>query len=209
MHCGKTVFIASLCAVMALSQAAAGETIMVKISATAVELGGPEPDYFGVWFEADHDVRIQQIIYDLTYAQKALYYDIAPHGAGGYDFTLGPSSSPVGASALTAEGSPHLVINFTDFQPGEMLYFGIDVDGADCTIWTAHDFSGTHLGVLIDPAPAFPGLLPRGIAMQFQEVNGAAVASTQSGIPIPEPGTAIILTIGTLVGAARLRRRGR
>jgi len=208
MDGSKAVFIASLCLVMTLSRGAPGETVMVQISATAIELSGTQPDYFGVWFNADHDVRIKQIIYDLTFAQKALYYDTA--GPGSYDFALDPSSSPVGATALTADNSPHLVINFTDFQPGEVLYFGIDVDGLDCSTWTAFDFSGTYLGVLIDPAPAFPWLKPQGIATQFKDVEGKALAFTGTDIPVvPEPASCALVTAGGLLLLARRIREAK
>jgi hypothetical protein len=182
-------------------------------------MGGTQPDLFSVQFDSDNDVRIAQIIYDLTFANAPLFFDIAPHNSGGYDFTVLPDvhfpakiSSPVGASHLSADNSPYLVINFTDFQPGETLWFDIDVDGADCSTFTAEQFAGAYIGVLIDPSPAFPGALPCGIAFQFEVRDGEAGAGGGLEVGIPEPATAALLVGGLMLlgcrasGKARRRR---
>lgn len=199
------IWIATLCLAMSLCGAAArGDAIQVSILATASELGGQEPDVFGVGFNCSHDIRIQQIIYDLTFATGNLHFDTVPHDNGAYDFTVLPDhwfpatiSADTGASHLSADNSPHLVINFSHFQPGEILYFAIDVDGSDNGAWTAEQFAGTKMGVVFDLAPAFPESDLQAVVLTFENREGLVIAQFDGEVPEPA-------TLGLMLGGAGL-----
>ena len=213
----KTIWIATLCLAMTLIAAMThGQTIEVAITSTASELWGQEPDVFGVAFWSDHDVRISQIIFDLSFANGDLYFDTTPHDNGAYDFTVLPDvwfpttiSDDTGVSHLSADWSKHLVLNFTHFEPGETLYFDIDVDGIDNGAWTADQFAGTAMGVVIDLEPAFPGADPQGLIMYYENIDGLVVAQFQEQMPVPEPATFGLMSGGAALLAVCIRRKRR
>jgi hypothetical protein len=211
----RSIGAACLAVCLALGSAAWGGGIQVDISATADERGGQEPDVFGLGFGCDCDVHILQAIYDMSSSAGHLFFDTQPSGSGAWDFHVLPDaffptiiSSDVGPTALSADGSPQLVVNFSNFGPNKTLYFDIDVDGPDCTTFTAARFAGTYLGIVFDPSPAFPGALPYGIAFRFTDQGGLAVVQGEGTVPVPEPATVALLAGGSLALVA-LRRRNR
>ena len=206
---------ASLCVALAWSSAAWGVSVQVSITATAHEFGGAQPDVFGLAFQCDCNVRILQAIYDLSSSAGHLFFNTQPEGQGAWGFHVLPDSffpatvsSNVGATAIFTDGSPLLLINFSDFGPNETLLFDIDVDGPDCTTFDAAKFAGTYLGILFDPGPAFPGAQPYGLSFRFANMGGLAILEQQGGtLNIPEPATVLLVASGGLVLFARLRRR--
>lgn len=210
MCVGKTIWIAPLCLVMVLSSTAFGQGLWVTIEGTADERADTGPDYFGVMFECDNDVRITQIIYDLSFASADLFFDVAPHDGPGYDFTIQPESSDVGATHLSADNSHHLVINFTDFEPGEYLYFAIDVDGVDNSTFSPEDFAGALMGVVIDPSGTFPEALPQGLVFTFEAYDQFGIEAITTGtdeVPIPEPATGVLFITGLAALGGFVKRR--
>ncbi|HUV38956.1 MAG TPA: PEP-CTERM sorting domain-containing protein, partial [Planctomycetota bacterium] len=199
------------------------DPIPITIVATAEERGGLQPDVFGVSFFSPYNVRIRQIIYDLSFAAGNLYFDTVPHGSGAYDFTVLPDSyfptiisDDVGVWSYTSQdNSPLLVLNFNDFRPGKVLSFAIDVDTWLGGAFTPTEFAGTYMGIVIDLEPAFPGADPQGVIMVFQNRNEVAIAEFRGGVEVsvPEP-TTVALMAGGLAYAGlrtgvRFRKRNR
>ena len=179
---------------------AEGPQIWLTVAASAQELGGQEWDRFTLNFECDNDIRLIEIAYNLGTAVGELFFDVEPHGGPGYQFTELAGSSPVGVTGyLSADNSPLLGIQCNDFEPGETLIFGIDVDGVDCSTFTAADFDNAYLGLLFDPSPAFPGADPFLINLYF---DGTGINTA-----VPEPATGVLLVGGLgLLGLLRKRR---
>ncbi len=204
-----------LCAVAASASIAQGGTVPVYVNAGAHEFGGPEPDLFTLTYSCDCDIRIMQVIYDLSFSAGQLFFNTA--GTGGYDFEAlpdvwwaTPATTAGGVSHLSADGSQQLVVNFTDFQPSEVLAFAIDVDGPSSPTWTTAQMAGAYMGIVFDPRPAFPGSLPVGVVYRFADLNGQSVATAVSNVPVPEPATLALFGVGALVVCAGRRlRRGR
>ena len=104
------------------------------------------------------------------------------------------------------------MVQFTEFKPGQVLYFDIDVDGPLSTTFTGADFAGTGLGIIFDPSPAFPGAQPVGVVYSFMEFGGQAVVYDGQNVPtgfgqeVPEPASALLMAGGALL-LWRLRKR--
>jgi hypothetical protein len=194
--------------VVIFSAAAAAQEFQISITATADEQWGPEPDLFGLLFTCSIDARIIEIIYDLSTSAGDLTFDTEPHNDGAYFPTLLGISSDVGASAMVTDGSQELVFDCTDFQPGEILYFAADVDGTDCTTFSAADFAGTYLGIIVDPSPEYGEEAdPVGVVLWFEDINGMAIATGGETGQIPEPTTLTLFAGGAAVLAGFRRRR--
>ena len=203
-----------LCAVVASASTAQGVSVPIWVAATANEFGGPEPDVFTLTYSCDCDIRILQVIYDLSFSAGQLYFNTA--GTGGYDFEALPDAfwaTPATTcslgSHLSADGSQQLVVQFTDFQPSELLAFAIDVDGPLSTTWTPAQMAGAYMGIVFDPRPAFPGSLPVGVVYHFVDLDGQSVATAINNVQVPEPATLALVGLGSLAALAGRRRRRR
>jgi len=213
-----TMRLAAVCLVTLLGSTAFGEPVLVNITATASEDLGEKPDVFGVAFWANRDIRIQQIRYDLSFAAGTPFFDTVVHDCGAYDFTVLPDthfpaivSSDVGVTSYTsADCSPLLTVNFNDFAPGETLYFAIDVDTLTGDTFTAADFAGARMEVLLSMQPAFPGAGAVEIPLTFEDREGAAIAEYSDEVEaVPEPTTVALITGGLACAGVFTRRRKR
>lgn len=209
-----------LCAVLAAGSTVPAAGIPALVTATAYEAGGTQPDVFSLTFTCAFDVRILQVNWDMTPSVGHLFFDTFPSGSEGYDFHVLPDAYFPGFTStasvfqhFSADNSPQLVVQFTNFDPGDVLYFDIDVDGPSSTTFTGADFAGTGLGIIFDPSPAFPGALPVGVVYQFSEWDGQGVVyqsqdvAVNFGQEVPEPASVLLLASGAaLLGLGRFRK---
>ena len=177
--------------------------LWLTVTASAQELGGATWDEFQLRFDCDNDIRLTHIAYNLaTAAAGDLFFDVDPQDpyvGPGFDFTELPGSSPVGVTVYySLDNSPLLGIECNDFQPGETLIFGIDVDRPDNAAFGPADFDNAWLGLVFDPSPAFPGADPFLVELYFD--------GTSAGVEVPEPAT-LALLVGGVMFAGFLRKR--
>jgi len=163
----------------------------------------PDYDEFRLRFDCDNDIRLTHIAYNLGTAAAELFFDttyVSPSTGPGFPFTILPSSDNVDVTTVwSLDNSPLLGIECNDFHPGETLIFGIDVDGTDCTTFTAADFDNAWIGLIFDPSPSFPGADPFLVQLYFDGTS----ASTE----VPEPTTVLLFAGGvTVMGLLRRRR---
>jgi hypothetical protein len=209
-----------LCAVLAAAPTVRATGVPVVVTATAFETGGTQPDVFSLTYTCAFDVRILQVTWDMTPSAGHLFFDTAPSGSEGYDFHTLPDAYFPGftstASVLqhfSADNSPQLAVQFTSFNPGNVLYFDIDVDGPLSTTFTPADFAGTSLSITFDPSPAFPGAQPVGVVYPFFVSGASAAAFGERDVPVnfgqevPEPATVLLLASGGAMLMVRRRRR--
>ena len=211
-----TITMLVLCALAALVADADATSIPVVVTATAFEAGGTQPDVFSLTFTCDCDIRILQVIWDMTPSAGHLFFDTTPSGNEGYDFHALPDAYFPGLIStatvfqhFSADNSPQIVVQFSEFKPGEVLYFDIDVDGPSSSTFTAGGFAGTGLGIIFDPSPAFPGAQPYGAVFLFTDQGGQAVAFGGQDVPVSEPATTGLMAVGALAGLGWMRRRSR
>jgi len=186
---------------------AGADQIMVDLTATAQELGGQEHDRFTLDFQSNEpDLRISCVVYDLTGAADNLFFDII--GPDSFDFATMTGNQPVVDNHASVDNSPFLLINFGSFQPGEMLVFGVDVDGIDCSVFTPQGFAGSRVAVIFDLTLIDPEAEPYALMLTFEE--GSDSVGTGGMVPIPEPATVCSLCgVAGLLHWLRRRRVSR
>ncbi|UCV27173.1 PEP-CTERM sorting domain-containing protein [Ferribacterium limneticum] len=153
-----------------------------------------------------------ETILSLTWNLTAIggFFDttsIAP-GASSTPLALSSSSSAVGAifpDNAAQNGLQTLTINFTDFNPGETLIFGVDTDFLsclDCAGINGNGFINATATAIFSDGQARIGTYTATSAQGF----GSEVSIT-TPTAIPEPGSMALLGLG-LAGLGAIRRKG-
>jgi hypothetical protein len=156
-------------------------------------------------------VRVSQLRFSFTAASQGAWDTNLP-GQPASAFFVDASSSSTGPTHSYADPSPAradfaafrtLILDFTNFDPGETLVFGADSDGSIGVPLT--QFGANNTG-------AFANILDVSVLMAdgrtangfFQAVQNNLIRVTLS--PVPEPGCLVLVLI-VLFGMTSVRRR--
>jgi len=159
---------------------------------------GATPDLYSFTNDVLSEAEINVITLDLS-GSAAVFDELGSAfqvlGGGAVGFT----------GAFTTAGNTLLTLLFTDFGAGETFLFGVETDDSNGGYTTGADFAGAvatvAFGGVIDP--------PSAAAFAADPGNGnLATADYYGVVASPEPGTALLLSLG-LVGMGVARRRSR
>lgn len=159
---------------------------------------GATPDLYSFTNDVLSEAEINVITLDLS-GSAAVFDEI------GSAFQVLGGDAVGFTGAFTTAGNTLLTLLFTDFGAGETFLFGVETDDSNGGYTTGADFAGAvatvAFGGVIDP--------PSVAAFAADAGNGNLAYTSFIGlVENPEPGTAVLLSLG-LVGMGVARRRSR
>ncbi len=198
---------------VALPVAAHADSLYMNASVDASfqELGyAGGGDVFTITNTSQENANITQLVIDTSSSLAGVYFNPSGAFSSPYDVdsTVAAETGFAGFTN-TSDNASQLVLQFTDFNPGETFTFEVDVDDRYGWFVTSRDFSGTMLTTIFgktnSTAELF-GAFEKGSSWYVAEANleGPATVTWVN----PEPSSWMLMSIGAAVlGMHRWRKR--
>jgi hypothetical protein len=195
--------------------AAHADSALMRIAAGASyqELGlSSQSDVFTIANSSQSEAKLLRAVIDTRPSSADAYFHLA--GINSFSFLAdNVSATKTGFTGFhgATDDSRKLVLEFTDFAPGETFSFQIDVDNRNGWYTSGSDFSGATLSTLFNSRGSTTELFGAFKATETSWVSALAELYAPTPLPDftnPEPSSLLLALVGgTTLGAFVLSKK--